>query len=160
MSREFDGPPGYVLDETDRGILFELQQDARNTTAQEIADAVEVSASTVRNRIANLEAHGIIEGYHPKLDYERAGYALRVLFVGTAPPKDRDHLARECLSVGGVVDVREMLTSQRNLYIEAVATSTRDLTAITQELIDLGIEVLSSEIISNQYSQPYGELEF
>ncbi|MFC7046155.1 Lrp/AsnC family transcriptional regulator [Halobacteriaceae archaeon GCM10025711] len=160
MSRDLDDSSEYVLDDIDRGILYELQQDARNTTAQEIADAVDVSPSTVRNRIANLEDNDIIEGYHPKINYERAGFALRVLFVGTAPPKNRDSLAKACLKVAGVVDVREMLTSRRNLYIEAVATSTSDLTAITQELIDLDIEILSSEIISSQYSQPFGELEF
>jgi len=51
------------LDNVDRGILHELQVDARNRTAQEIADKVDVSASTVRNRIEALEANGVIEGY-------------------------------------------------------------------------------------------------
>jgi len=57
------------LDEVDRGILFVLQQDARNTTIAEIADEVEVSSSTVRNRIDRLEDEGVIEGYYPKINY-------------------------------------------------------------------------------------------
>ncbi|WP_227356864.1 Lrp/AsnC family transcriptional regulator [Haladaptatus salinisoli] len=48
------------------GILRILREDARQTTAQEIADTVGVSASTVRNRIDQLEAEGIVRGYHPK----------------------------------------------------------------------------------------------
>jgi DNA-binding Lrp family transcriptional regulator len=73
------------LDNVDRGILHELQVDARNRTAQEIADKVDVSASTVRNRIEELEADGIIEGYHPKIDYEAADLPLQILFVCSAP---------------------------------------------------------------------------
>lgn len=159
MARE-NNDTEYTLDDVDRGVLYALQRDARNTTAGEIADEVDVSASTVRNRIANLEAHGIVEGYNPKLDYEKAGFTLRTLFVATAPARNRNELAREALSVPGVIDVREMLTSQRNLYIEAVATNTNDLAQITNELTDLGLELLSSEIVANHYVQPFGELEF
>lgn len=149
----------HVLDDVDRGVLYALQQDARNTTAGEIADEVDMSASTVRNRIANLEEHGIIEGYYPKLDYENAGYALRTLFVATAPAKERRELAVEALSVSGVVDVREMLTSQRNLCIEAVATSTRDFAQMTNELTDIGLEILSSEIVASHHTHPFDELD-
>lgn len=53
---------GRDLDDVDRSILYMLQQDARNSTAQDIADRAGVSASTVRNRIDQLEADGIIEG--------------------------------------------------------------------------------------------------
>jgi len=149
----------YVLDDVDRGVLYALQRDARNTTAGEIAGDVGVSASTVRNRIANLEEHGVIEGYNPKLNYEKAGYALRTLFVATAPARERSDLATTTLSVRGVIDVREMLTSQRNLYIEAVATSTNDLAEMANELTELGFEILSSEIVASHHTQPFGELE-
>lgn len=160
MPQNDNGDSTYVLDDVDRGVLYALQRDARNTTAGEIADEVDVSASTVRNRIANLENHGVIEGYYPKIDYERAGYALRTLFVATAPAQDRGKLATEALSVPGVVDVREMLTSHRNLYIEAVATSTRDLAQMTNQLTDIGLEILSSELVADHRLQSFGELEF
>ena len=159
MTQNNDDQPSYVLDDVDRGVLHALQRDARHTTAGEIADEVDVSASTVRNRIANLEDGGVIEGYHPQIDYENAGFQLRTLFVATVPAQIRDELAVEALSVPGVIDVREMLTSQRNLYIEGVATSTRDLAKMTNKLTDLGLELLSSEIVANHYSQPFGELE-
>ena len=128
----------YGLDDVDRGVLYALQRDARNVTAGGIADEVNVSASTIRNRIANLEEHGIIEGYYPKLDYENAGYSLRTMFVATAPPGDRSELALEVLSVSGVIDVRELLTGRRNLFIEAIATNTRDLAQMTDEISELG----------------------
>lgn len=148
------------LDEVDRGILFALQRDARNTTIAEIADEVGVSASTVRNRIEDLETNGVIEGYYPKIDYERANYPLHVLFVCSAPAEKREELAAGAVESHGVVDVREMLTSQRNLHIEVVATDTRDLTAITNDLSETGFDIVSSEIITNHYTRPWTEFEF
>ncbi len=31
---------------------------------------------------------------------------------------------------------------------------------MTNKLTDLGLELLSSEIVANHYAQPFGELEF
>jgi DNA-binding Lrp family transcriptional regulator len=160
MTDETDDEPEYQLDDVDRGVLFALQRDARNVTAQEMADEVGVSPSTVRNRIANLENVGVIEGYQPVIDYEKAGFQLRVLFVATVSPDERHRRAKEALQIPGVIDVREMLTSKRNLYVEAIATSTRDLAAITGELSDRNLDILSSEIVTAHYSQPFGEFEF
>lgn len=148
------------LDDVDRGILFALQEDARNTTIADIAEQVNVSASTVRNRIERLEETGIIEGYYPKINYERANYPLHVLFVCSAPAEEREELAVSALDRHGVVDVREMLTSTRNIYVEVVATNTRDLTEITNDLARMGFEIVSSEIVTNHYTRPWAEFEF
>ena len=160
MTREDAGTAGYTLDDIDRGILYALQRDARNSTAQEIADEVGVSASTVRNRIANLEDTGVIEAYQPVINYEQAGYQLRVIFVATVPADRRAQSGEDALSIRGVVDVREMMTSQRNLFIEVIARNTRDLTAITGELNNLGLEIVSSEIVVTHRFQAFGDLEF
>lgn len=161
MSSESNGEREelYQLDAVDRGILHALQQDARNVTTADIADRVPVSASTVRNRIQNLEESGVIDGYRPTLNYERAGYQLRVVFAATAPVEDRATLAKKALGVRGVIDVRELLSGTNNLYVEAVATSTQNLTGITQALSETGLEVDRSEIVTNHYTQPFGELE-
>jgi hypothetical protein len=83
-----------------------------------------------------------------------------VLFICSAPAEDRERLAREALESRGVVDIREMLTSSRNLYVEAVATDTRDLTTISNELAALGFEVETSEIITNHYTRPWVHFEY
>ncbi|WP_424019411.1 Lrp/AsnC family transcriptional regulator [Halorientalis pallida] len=149
-----------ALDEVDRGILFALQRDARNTTIEEIASEVDVSPSTVRNRIDRMESSGVIEGYYPKIDYEQANFPLHVLFVCSAASDEREELAAKALDARGVIDVRELLTGKNNLYIEVVATDTRDLTELTNELSNLGFQVESSEIITNHSVQPWGEFEF
>ena len=156
-----DKPMDQVaLDDIDRGILFLLQEDARHTTITEIAKKVDVSPSTVRNRIEHLEETGVIEGYFPKINYEQAHYPLHVVFVCSAPAEEREELARDALDRHGVVDVREMLTSTRNIYIEVVATNTRDLTEISNNLASMGFSIESSEILTNHYTRPWAEFEF
>ncbi|WP_225335556.1 Lrp/AsnC family transcriptional regulator [Halomicrobium urmianum] len=148
------------LDNVDRGILHELQVDARNRTAQEIADKVDVSASTVRNRIKELEDGGVIEGYHPKIDYEAADLPLQIMFVCSAPPNERSEMVEQILDVRGIVDVRETLTGSRNLYVEAVGTGTRDTVRITDALHETGLSIESSEIIRQRRVQPFNHFFF
>jgi DNA-binding Lrp family transcriptional regulator len=154
------GMSSVSLDDVDRGILYALQQDARNTTIDEIADEVDVSPSTVRNRITRLEETGAIEGYYSKINYEKAAFPLHVLFICSAPADERERLAREALDSRGVVDVREMLTSMRNLFVEAVATDTQDLTTISNDLAELGFTIESSEILTNHYTRPWAHFEY
>ena len=151
---------GRELDNVDRGILSHLQRDARNTTTDEMAETVGVSASTIRNRIEALEDDGIIKGYHPEIDYEAANLPLRVLFVCTVPATERATYVQQMLEIQGVVDVREMLVGRRNLYVEVVGTSTQDITRVTDTLHEAGVTVESSEIIRARHVQPFDHFHF
>ncbi|MFT4866629.1 MAG: Lrp/AsnC family leucine-responsive transcriptional regulator, partial [Ilumatobacter sp.] len=55
------------IDETDRRILHELQVDARRPNT-ELAAAVNVSPSTIVNRLRHLEQSGVIRGYHADVE--------------------------------------------------------------------------------------------
>jgi DNA-binding Lrp family transcriptional regulator len=148
------------LDDVDRAILHVLQVEARHTTAQEIAEQVGVSPSTVRNRIDNMEEENVIEGYHPMLNYENAGLPLQVIFVCSVRPRDREDIVRKCLNVQGVVDVREMLTGRRSLYVQVIATSTGNVTRISDALHDIGLDIESSNILRQQHVQPFNHFLF
>ncbi|MGA9401221.1 Lrp/AsnC family transcriptional regulator [Haladaptatus sp.] len=148
------------LDNVDRGVLFHLQRDARNTTTQEIAETVGVSASTVRNRIEELENNGVIMGYYPEIDYEAANLPLRVLFVCTVPATERTTYVDQMMEIQGVVDVRKMLTGRRNIHVEVVGTSTQDITRITDTLHESGVIIESSEIMRQRRMQPFDHFHF
>jgi DNA-binding Lrp family transcriptional regulator len=143
------------IDELDERIIYELQRDARHTSASDIADECGVSPSTVRKRIQGLEEAGVLRGYHPDVDYERAGYQLRTLIVGTAPVPEREELARAALDVDGVVAVREVMTGSENLHVEVVGADGDDLSRIGRDLDALGIEVEDEDLIRNEYENPY-----
>ncbi|WP_433629266.1 Lrp/AsnC family transcriptional regulator [Halomicrococcus sp. NG-SE-24] len=146
---------GRELDDVDRSILYLLQRDARDTTAQEIADTAGVSASTVRNRIDRLEADGIIKGYHPEIDYEAANLPLQVTFIISAPPTELPDISEDIRGIQGVIDVREMLTGRRNVHVDVVGTSTSEITRITDAIHDLGVEIESSEMMRRRHVQPF-----
>ena len=142
------------LDDVDRRILHQLQLNARQTDT-EIAEKVDVSSTTVRNRLDKLEDMGVIRGYHPEINYEEAGYPLHVMFVCTVDPNDLDSLADQILDVRGVVTTRDLLGGERNVHIEVVAGTVREIEEIRNELAALGMTINSSEIISETQVQSW-----
>lgn len=143
------------LDDVDRAILQLLQRDARNATAVEMAEAIGVSDGTVRNRIANLEERGVIEGYVPTVNYERAGYPLELNISCSARISDREELAKKALQIEGVVEVSELMSGRRNIQVMAVAPTHDELTEIAVALDELGLDVENEELVSHHYFRPF-----
>ena len=145
----------YRVDEIDERILYCLGSNARNTSAPMIAEEVDVTPATVRNRIQQLEANGIIQGYHADIDYESTNGKFTTQFTCTAPVADRSNIASEALSTHGVVNVRELLAGQENLIITAVGKDTDDINRIAQQLSALGVTIEREDIVRNETTQPY-----
>jgi DNA-binding Lrp family transcriptional regulator len=147
------------LDDLDRAILGALQRDARHASSSDIAESMDVSASTVRKRIQRLESEGILTGYHATVDYERAGYPLRVLLSCTAPVPERGELAERAASVKGVVGVQEIATGEENLLVTVVAENTDGLTDIALELAELGLGIGEEALVRGTETVPFHRFE-
>jgi len=147
--------PESDIDDLDRRIIHALQGDARHTAASEIAESLDVSARTVRNRITNLEDAGVIRGYDVDVDYEAAGYQLHTLIVCTAPIHEREEIARRALEVDGVVALREVMTGAENVHVEVVGVDGNDLSRIGRDLNNIGLEVVDEDLIRNEYTRPF-----
>lgn len=145
----------HRVDEIDKRILYYLAHDARNTAAPAIAEEVEVTPATVRNRIRQLEEQGILRGYHANIDYERIEGKVTYQFSCTAPVPERDRLAQAALEISGVVTVRELMTGHANLAITVVGTNTDDVSRIASQLTDLGLEIEDEGVIEDEYHHPY-----
>ncbi|WP_410765253.1 Lrp/AsnC family transcriptional regulator [Haloferax sp. DFSO60] len=143
------------LDDLDRHILYALQTEARQTSSSDIAASHGVSASTVRNRLQQLEADGVIRGYHADVDYETAGYQLFTLIVCTAPIPEREELAAAAAEVPGVVEVQEVMTGKANVLVQAIGIDGDDLSRIGEELDELGLQVSDEDLIRNTHRRPY-----
>jgi DNA-binding Lrp family transcriptional regulator len=143
------------LDDVDRHILYYLQQDARRTSSSEIAEKLDLSASTVRTRINKLEDEGIIRGYHLDIDYDLAGYPLYTKIICTAPIPERDTLADRAREIRGVTAVREIMTGERNVYVNAIGRDHDDLNRISQDLDALGLDIVDEQLIRDEYVCPY-----
>jgi DNA-binding Lrp family transcriptional regulator len=145
----------YRIDDIDQLILYHLSLDARNTSATAIAEEVDVTPATIRNRIRQLEENGVVEGYHAAIDYEATDGKFTTEFTCTTPVSERPRLAEEALSVPGVVNVRELLAGQENLVVDAVGEDTDDINRIAHELSSLGIVIEREDIVLNDVVQPY-----
>lgn len=143
------------LDGIDRRIVYTLMNDARDVSAPTIADEVNVSAGTIRNRIAQLEEQGVITGYHASIDFEQADDRLTNLFMCNAPVSERETVARRAHVIPGVINVRELMTGRRNLHVVAVGEDTSDLRRIARALSELGIEIEDEVLVQNETHGTY-----
>ena len=143
-----------TLDEIDRAILHALQEDARHNTNTEISERVSVSPSTVGKRISRLEDEGIINGYQPEIDYEKANFPIQVLFICTAAIADREALIHETLDIEGVINVRELMTGGENVHIQVVGATYDDITRIARTLDEMGYAVSDEIMLRAEYTQP------
>lgn len=147
------------LDDVDRGILQLLKEDARNQTPVDMAEELPVSEGTVRNRIDRLETEGIITGYVPTLDYDAAGYPLTIVFTCTAPLDRQADLAEAVLEMARVVNVRELVASQGNVEVTALATDLADVMVTATALVDLGLDIEMHRFLRHEYDQPTHHLD-
>ncbi|SMO74921.1 Lrp/AsnC family transcriptional regulator [Halorubrum cibi] len=145
----------YRMDEIDRRIVHALMEDARNTSAPMIAEGLNVSAGTVRNRIDRLEEAGIIQGYTATIDFEQAGGRLTSLYMCTVPAAERERLALAARSIPGVINVRVLMAGRRDLQVVAVGNDTRDLREIARSLSELDIRIEDEELVQTEIRSPY-----
>lgn len=143
------------IDEIDKRIIYRLSEDARNTTSSEIADELGVSPGTIRNRIQQMEEEGIINGYLTDVDYERIGKRIVYIFQCSSTAKDRSVLAKKALRVPGVINVRELMTGNKDLVIKAVGGDTDDISRIGIALENLGIEIQDEDLLKKERFHPY-----
>jgi DNA-binding Lrp family transcriptional regulator len=143
------------IDRIDEGILYVLQQNARNNTTVDIGELVGVSSSTVSNRIHSLEERDVITGYHPTIDYEKAGLDHHLLVFATVPFEAQEQLIDDVIDVVGVVSVREMLTNNWNATIELVGHNRKEIQRSLAHIDALGVEIERMDMVNREVSQPY-----
>ncbi|KXA94173.1 hypothetical protein AKJ37_07880 [candidate division MSBL1 archaeon SCGC-AAA259I09] len=106
-------------------------------------------------RIKKLEKEEIIKGYPADINYEKTGNKFVSLFKSSSSVYDREELARKALQVSGVINVRELLTGERDLHIKVAADDTEHITKIARELSQLGIEIEDEDLIQREHFSPY-----
>lgn len=80
------------MDDVDRKILAELQQDGR-LTVTELAARVRLSLSPCHRRLKDLERRGAIRGYRAVVDPEALGLGFEALVFATLGQGDRETVA-------------------------------------------------------------------
>ncbi|PSQ19419.1 AsnC family transcriptional regulator [Halobacteriales archaeon QS_9_67_17] len=143
------------IDEIDKRILYYLSVDARNTTTSDIAEETEVTPATIRNRIEQLEEHGILRGYSTDIDYKAIDSYVKYQFRCTVDIPDRKRLAQSALEIRGVLTARELMAGSSNLLITAVGADTNEITRIAHKLSDLGVAIEDESVVEDEYHTSY-----
>ncbi|ACZ83231.1 Lrp/AsnC family transcriptional regulator [Streptosporangium roseum] len=138
------------MDDVDRKILAELQQDGR-LTLTELAERVRLSLSPCHRRLRALESSGAISGYHATLDAHALGLTFEALVFVTMRAADRatvDAFEQAVAAVPHVLQAQRLFGDPDYL----LRVITRDLPAF-QRLYDErlatlpGVQRLSSTLV-------------
>ncbi|WP_121742132.1 Lrp/AsnC family transcriptional regulator [Natronorubrum halophilum] len=143
------------LDEIDYGILHCLQQNAREMTPVDIADELPVTDTTIRNRIERLEDKGVIEGYVPIVNYEAAGFPIRLQLSCTVAMDDRDEIAEQILELPHIVSVDEMSSARENIRVLTVANTTEEVDDVISRLDDLPLTIERESLLRAERVRPF-----
>ena len=155
MSHNHSSRTEYRIDEVDKRILYYLATDARKTGAPDIADQMDVTAATIRNRIRQLEEHGILNGYLADIDYKSIDGYVTYQFRCTAPIPERKRLAQTALEIHGVISTRELMDGSSNLVITAVGPNTDNITQVALEISNSGLEIDDQSVIEDEHHHRY-----
>jgi DNA-binding Lrp family transcriptional regulator len=100
----------------DRKLVNSLLGDGR-ASLRSLAEELDVSVTTVSNHLSDLEEAGIIEGYTPKVNYDKLGYDVTAILQ---------------LKVNGpsLQDVTEELREHRQMVTVYEVTGDHDIIAV------------------------------
>ena len=124
------------FDPIDRRVLDELQREARLTFA-ELGRRVGLSAPAVSERVARLEADGVITGYHAAVDPARL---VRPIEAVLHLQVDRARYGRALERVQELDEVRVCYrtTGSSSLLMVVAVASMEALEALIDRLLPLG----------------------
>lgn len=120
------------LDETDRRLLAELQDEGRVTNV-ELAHRVGLTAPPCLRRVRSLEEEGVIKGYHAELDASKLGFAITVFALVSLKSQAEESLRQFEDHMRGLPEVREchMLNGEIDFILKIVS---RDLQSFQEFL--------------------------
>ncbi|MFP9192231.1 Lrp/AsnC family transcriptional regulator [Natronosalvus vescus] len=119
------------LDDTDRAILRQLQQNAR-TPFSEIARQIDMSSATVHDRVNRMEEAGVIEGYHTQVNPKAIGLGISAI-VGLRVEQGREQDTLERLTdIEGVQEVH-LTTGEWDVMMRVYAS---DADALRELMFD------------------------
>ncbi|MDN5785679.1 Lrp/AsnC family transcriptional regulator [Pseudorhodobacter sp.] len=136
------------LDQIDRAILRNLQQDA-SLTQRELAEAVGLSQNACWRRLKVLQDSGLIKGQTLRLNADQIGLGLTVFVMVRTRHHSKDWLAifrREVLNIPHVIDFYR-IAGDYDYMLKVVAGDMNEFDRIYQRLTEkLELETVTSYI--------------
>ena len=145
------------IDSTDQALLLALQSDALQTAA-ELAELVSLSQSPCWRRIRNLEAAGIIEGYHARLSRKHLGFGVTGfvhLQMANHTPEMAAAFEREVVALPQVLSCYN-LSGHYDYLIEAIAADLESFSTLVRNKIRClpGVREIATSFSLKEVKQP------
>lgn len=142
------------MDNTDIRILECLRKNAR-INASDIADKVNLSASTVSDRIRKLETSGIIRGYTVVLDPQKLNKDIMALItVAIEDPKFNEGFENavkvnpditECFYIAGSFDYLLKVITDNTKSLESVLNYIKGIAGVGKTVTNIVLNVCKNE---------------
>ncbi len=117
--------PRKDIDEKDIAIIKELRENGR-ASYREVAEKLDVSPGTVRNRINELEERGVIKSYHAVVDWDKLGYNVTAIIGIEIKSRSLEQLIDK-LKPNPEVYAVYATTGQYDLFVGIKCKSMQDL---------------------------------
>ena len=138
------------MDNMDRKILAELQQDGR-LSLTDLAERVQLSLSPCHRRLRALEQSGAISGYRAQLDAEVLGLTFEALVFVTMRDADRNTVESFEQAVATIPNVlqAQRLFGDPDYLLQVIARDLRAFQNLYDERISTlpGVQRLSSSLV-------------
>ncbi|MFD7076295.1 Lrp/AsnC family transcriptional regulator [Nocardioides sp. NPDC059952] len=108
----------HAIDDLDRAIIAELEDDARLSNA-ELARRVGLTPAPCLRRVQRLESDGVIKGYHARVDPKSGGRGFEVIVaidIAVNDGKTIEDFEAAAVAVPEVTEMRRML-GQPDYYL-------------------------------------------
>jgi len=133
------------MDEIDRRILNMLMEDGR-ISYRDIARELGIAVGTVHNRIKKLEESGILKGFLPIVDYEKAGYGLTAI-IGIQARGSRIVEIEKLIARDPHVTCVYDVTGNYDIIIIAKFRDRRDMNTFVKSLLGIeGVEKTTTHV--------------
>ncbi len=149
------------LDDIDRRILAELQENAR-ITFTELGRRASLTAPAGAERVRRLEEAGVIAAFRAHLDPARVGYPITAFVRWTSSGPDCSRLGEVAKEIPEIVECHR-ITGETSYILKVAARSVQHLEALIDQLMPHGSTitsvVLSSPVVHRTLAPPEAEAE-
>jgi len=143
-----------VSEELDKNIINSLKENGKMTFA-ELAEKLNVSASTVYNRVTKLEKKGVIKGYTIILDREKSGKGTgAALLITVDNQASIEGVCRDLAQIPDIESVYE-IGGESDIMALVYTASIEEMRRLVNEKINSiqGVENVNPLVIMKTYKE-------
>lgn len=124
------------MDKYDRALLAALLENGRMSFA-ELARRINLSPPAVADRVARLEADGVITGYHASVDLSKIGRSIQCLIEMRLNDHRSATMLDPLMEIPQIIDCYR-ITGESCVMLKVAVSCTRELEELIDRLAQFG----------------------